>query len=72
MDDRFTFLEKVRNILIEKLIEYIIMKIKAIIEFDSNEREFIIPCGTGDKTFKWLAIAASQRFLRIDKKYNFL
>ena len=39
------------------------MKIKAIIEFDSNEREFIIPCGTGDKTFKWLAIAASQRFL---------
>jgi hypothetical protein len=38
------------------------MKIKAIIEFDSYEREFIIPCGTGDKTFKWLAIAASQRF----------
>ena len=38
------------------------MKIKAIIEFDSYERDFIIPCGTGDKTFKWLAIAASQRY----------
>jgi len=39
----------------------IIMKIKAILEFDSYEREFIIPCGTGDKNFKWLAMAASQR-----------
>ena len=37
------------------------MRIRAIIEFDEFEREFIIPCGTGDKSFKWLALVASQR-----------
>eukprot|EP00981_Chlorochromonas_danica_P009577 scaffold2752_cov179-Ochromonas_danica.AAC.7 len=38
------------------------MKILALIKFDDQERTFIIPCGTGNKTFKWLGNVASQRF----------
>lgn len=30
--------------------------------FDGHERSFFVPCGTGEKPFKWLAIAASQRY----------
>jgi hypothetical protein len=38
------------------------MKIKATVVFDSHERTFNIPCGTGDKTIKWLGLVASQRY----------
>lgn len=38
------------------------MKLKVRVVFGSNERTFNIPCGTGNKTIKWLGIVASQRF----------
>jgi hypothetical protein len=38
------------------------MKILAKVVFDSHERTFNIPCGTGDKTIKWLGLVASQRY----------
>lgn len=38
------------------------MKIIAKIEFDTHDRIFIIPCGTGDKSIKWLGIVATQRY----------
>jgi hypothetical protein len=38
------------------------MKIKAKIVCDNHEKVFFIPCGTGDKSFKWLGIVASQRY----------
>lgn len=38
------------------------MKIKAIVRFDDSEHVFAVPCGNGDKTFKWLGNAISQRF----------
>eukprot|EP01038_Epipyxis_sp_PR26KG_P014823 gene14823-19915_t len=38
------------------------MKIKVKVIFESYERVFDISCGAGDKTFKWLGIAASQQF----------
>lgn len=38
------------------------MKIKVIIRTSDNEKEIEIPCGHGDKTFKWLAMVAYQRY----------
>lgn len=38
------------------------MKIRAVVRFDDSEQTFIVPCGTGDKTFKWLGNAVSQRY----------
>ena len=38
------------------------MKIRTRVEFQGQQRDFVIPCGTGDKTIKWLGIVASQRF----------
>ena len=38
------------------------MKVKAIILIDKNEKIYEIPCGNGDKTFKWLAMVVYQRF----------
>jgi hypothetical protein len=38
------------------------MKIKVIVRFGEFERIFQIPCGSGDKTFKWLGNIASQRY----------
>lgn len=38
------------------------MKVKAIVRFDDAEHVFIVPCGNGDKTFKWLGNAISQRY----------
>lgn len=38
------------------------MKVKAIVRFDDSEHVFIVPCGNGDKTFKWLGNAISQRY----------
>lgn len=38
------------------------MKIKVILEFDKHEKSFIIPCGTGDKSLKWLCSVATQRY----------
>jgi len=39
-----------------------IMKLKVRVVFGGNERTFSIPCGTGNKTIKWLGIVASQRY----------
>jgi hypothetical protein len=38
------------------------MKVEVVVKFDESERSFEIPCGLGDKTFKWLGQVASQRF----------
>ena len=38
------------------------MKLKVKVVFGGNERTFSIPCGTGNKTIKWLGIVASQRY----------
>lgn len=38
------------------------MKIVVKVCFDKHEWTFSIPCGTGDKTIKWLGMAASQRY----------
>lgn len=38
------------------------MKIKAKLVYDSHERVFFIPCGAGDKSFKWLGMVASSRY----------
>jgi hypothetical protein len=41
------------------------MKIKAVVRLDDYERQFDIAVGLGDKTFKWLAMTASQRFASV-------
>lgn len=38
------------------------MKLKVTVVFGGSERKFNIPCGTGNKTIKWLGIVASQRY----------
>lgn len=38
------------------------MKIRIIVKFDDHEKHFFVACGTGEKTFKWLANVASQRY----------
>lgn len=38
------------------------MRIKAIVKFGAYEREFYIPCGNGNKSFKWLGSTASSRY----------
>lgn len=38
------------------------MKIIVRIEFETYYRTFIIPCGSGNKSIKWLGIVAAQRF----------
>ncbi len=38
------------------------MKVQVVVKFDDCERSFEVPCGLGDKTFKWLGQVASQRF----------
>lgn len=38
------------------------MKIKATVVYANHERVFVIPCGTGNKTIKWLGMVASQRY----------
>ena len=38
------------------------MKVVARVVLNDQEREFDIACGTGERTFKWLANAACQRF----------
>lgn len=38
------------------------MKVEAIIRFGDHQRTFVIPCGTGNKSFKWLGNVSSQRF----------
>lgn len=38
------------------------MKVVAVIKFNDEEKEIEIPCGFGDKTFKWLSMVACQRF----------
>jgi hypothetical protein len=38
------------------------MKLKVVVVFGNQERQFSIPCGTGNKTIKWLGMVASQRF----------
>lgn len=38
------------------------MKIIAVIKFHEEEKEIEIPCGFGDKTFKWLSMVVCQRF----------
>lgn len=38
------------------------MKLKATVIFQDKERNFSIPCGTGNKTIKWLGMVASQRY----------
>jgi hypothetical protein len=41
---------------------YLSMKLKVTVVFGQYERKFSIPCGTGNKTIKWLGIVASQRY----------
>lgn len=38
------------------------MKINVKLVFGNQEKIIAIPCGTGNKTFKWLGIVASERF----------
>ena len=38
------------------------MKVKAHIRVFDETKVLEIPCGVGDKTFRWLAVVASQRF----------
>lgn len=38
------------------------MKVVARVVLNDQQREFDIACGTGERTFKWLANAACQRF----------
>lgn len=38
------------------------MKIKAKVIMGEQQRDFYIPCGTGDKNFKWLTLVTTQRF----------
>lgn len=38
------------------------MKLKVTVIFGDKERNFSIPCGTGNKTIKWLGMVASQRY----------
>lgn len=38
------------------------MKLKVTVIFGQYERKFSIPCGTGNKTIKWLGMVASQRY----------
>jgi hypothetical protein len=38
------------------------MKVIAVIQLDKEKQEIEIPCGFGDKTFKWLSMIVFQRF----------
>lgn len=38
------------------------MKVRAIVKCGQQEEEYIIPCGDGQNTFKWLGQVASQRY----------
>ena len=38
------------------------MKIKVIASYGNQERTFDVPCGEGDKSFKWLSNCVTQRF----------
>jgi hypothetical protein len=38
------------------------MKLEVIVRIDGRERTLDIPCGLGDKSFKWLGQVASQRY----------
>lgn len=38
------------------------MKIKTKVVIGDQQRDFYIPCGTGDKNFKWLTLVTTQRF----------
>lgn len=41
------------------------MKVVAHVLVYGQERIFEVPCGLGDKTFKWLALTVSQRFANL-------
>ena len=38
------------------------MKVRAVVSCDGEETIYTIPCGTGDNTMRWLALACSQRY----------
>ena len=44
----------------QKSLETMRIKIRAVV--GGEERNFDMPCGEGDKSFKWLSNCASQRF----------
>lgn len=38
------------------------MKVNVILVVGGEQRSVVIPCGNGEKTFKWLSLVATQRF----------
>lgn len=38
------------------------MKVIAVVQLDKENQEIEVPCGFGDKTFKWLSMIVFQRF----------
>ena len=48
--------------LFKKVLPYFLMKLTAVVLYESTEMEFEISVGAGDKTFKWFGMAACQRF----------